>query len=177
MWAELPDITSNFLIYCKKRQGVLEMMLAGVCLRGIGNCLSLAYRESWLLWDKLHGKGTRDTTICRRGGRHAPCSALCARTVPCFRQGGTATNQSKWVQHIRNSSQTRDISHCEITYEASEGKCLLQGRSGLQQHSEVSNRAACKLSSWCYLLMRNLQRCNRLKRRTMQRLNHIKPQF
>lgn len=71
----------------------------------------------------------------------------------------------EWVQHITNSSQTTDTSQCEITCEASKGKCLLKGQSGLLQRPEVSTTAVRESSSlcWYYLLTRNLQSCKRWK--------------
>lgn len=43
----------------------------------------------------------------------------------------------EWFQHISSSSQTKDTSQCERTYETSGGKCLLQdgeGRCGIPKH-------------------------------------------
>lgn len=162
MWAGLSEVTSDFLRYGWKMQGVLEVMLAELCLR----LFPLAYWESWLLQNHLDGKVTRERNhLQKRSKRSTMLCSLCWYCV--LLQGKVAPSQTRatprWVQHISNRAQTTDVCQVETTCKASGGRC--QGWSGLQHHPEASTVAVCKLSSlwWYYLLVRSLQRCKRWK--------------
>lgn len=110
-------------------------------------------------------RGQEQFTEKKEGIHHALLLVL----VQCPALQGVARSQTRatheWVQHLTNSFQTTDVSQCEITYEASRGKCLLKGQSGLLQRPEVSTTAVRESSSlcWYYLLTRNLRSCKRWK--------------